>query len=69
MKENEYLFIGGSKDGMRLTVHEGNRIEFPVLDASQQTFQPESYRKESYHSKVKLYHIFHSCGHRWWFGM
>lgn len=48
----KYLFIGGSKDGEMMIVHEGNRIEFPIPTSSDQLFEPsfkkESYRRESF---------------------
>lgn len=52
MKENKYLFIGGSKDGERL-VQEENRIDIPMNSSSESrdpptevAFKMESYRKE-----------------------
>lgn len=57
----KYLFIGGSKDGEMITVHEANRVEVPVLeefkllptnelfkDQNEPSFTKESYRRESF---------------------
>lgn len=54
----KYLFIGGSKDGEWITVHKGNRINFPILDKDQNKYNKDTYRKEIFLSegnKVVLY--------------
>lgn len=58
----KHLFIGGSKDGERLVVHEGNRCEFLIEESYDlndgPTYKKESYRKETYLCEGKPFDLF-----------